>query len=562
MRTQKARGIAALKNHSNWRIPPAHTVDCAEQLPAHVGKPVFVRPCPMRPRHGFVDSRICRTSTEVKAVWDEARAADPEAEIVIMRPITASCSAVLADGRLAIGPGHDGATAGHDVQELRVIPLPRDTDMLQAAGLGEDDSAYLELVFGALAGTCNERTHAVQLRAGPALPSGRDYIPRDTVVTTIVTPHDDLCRWESEVPAFPIGTVVVAPNGSLASHAAVHCVIHGVPFVTSRSVVVGETITATGEAPFSLDAAAFMRGSAAADARLADNHGNSCQLAVLVLHEWAALRGSGDAVASKLLGFACRTLARAGAAICVGEARHYSLKLKRQRATRITRFGRIDKTLRSTLTSQRRALTLAGKAFNGTGWKGGYGGKAWIECASAVDRLWRAQSGVLVEADLVSALNRVINVAHNNGALLTKLVDESYLNNAASAPTRLLLDRMGQLFAVLTDATSVAAAPLPKGGKIKRPVEKLYSCMHVDTENGGIKAHLWNPGEPGYVSHHIPSADYHLVTWVGLREKLSKSRHSNSSRGYAAIPLDAPIAAKTEAIIAALGAFRTGAVSL
>lgn len=548
MKTQKALGIQAL-SYYGWRVPSCRLISEAENLPHYTDAPVFVRPCPMRPRHGFVDSRVCTTAAEIREVWDAARAADPEAELVIMTPIDAVCSAVLAGGRLAIGPGHDGATSGHDVQELRIIPMKFEDKMLEMAGLKGDDSPYLEYVSGTVRGVYGVKTYPVQLRAGPNLPASVDFIPSKMVVTNIVTPHDDLCRWEAEVPTFPQGTVVVAPGGSLASHAAVHCVIHGVPYITSWTPAIGETIAPTAGADFKLDTDAFLRGSGVADARLTTDVNDSCRLSVLILHQWAALRNSNAATASKLLGFACRTLARAGVSICAGEMRHYSLKLKRQRQSRVSRSARIDSTLRASLSAQRRALSTAATAFSLPGWNGGFGGKAWIECASAVDRLWRAQSEELIEADLVSALNRVVNVAHNNGALLTKLVDSDYLNRAAAAPTYLLIDRLDQLFSVLT-AEASPAKRLPKGTSIKRPKPVTYKRIHVHTEPGGIKAHLWNPGDE-YVSHHM-FAIPEVMAWVDAQPKTSRSRYSNSGKMYVPIPLDKPIEAKSDKVLAAI----------
>ena len=533
-------------------MPHTRTVEHADQLPTYVVGAAFVRPCPVRPRHGFVDSRICRTPAEIRAVWDEARAADPEAELVIMTPIDAACSAVLAGSRLAIGPGHDGATSGHDVHELQVIPLALDYRLLAEAGLGSDDTAFLELV----ACKYTLRTYAVQLRAGPALPSSPDYVPAETVVTAIVAPHDDLQRWEQEVPDFSPGTVVVAPGGSLASHAAIHCVLHGVPFITSRTPAIGSTIMPSGAPTFTLDETAFMRGSAVADHRLTYDARESCRLAVLLLHQWAMLRGA--PTASFLLGFACRVMARAGAAICAGEARHYSLKLKRQRAARVSRSARIAKSLAMAPRCQRRALTLAGKAFELDGWRGGFGGPAWRECASAVDRLWRAQARDLTEAGLVEALNRVVNVAHNNGALLNKLVDPEYLNRAAADPTRHLLQMLPALFAVLACDDAAPVVKLPKGGRLARPAVATYSHMHVHTEPSGVKVHLWNPGED-YVSHHIASNDPELLEWINAQAATSKSRHDNSDRLYVPITLTVPIEASAAAILSNVYAAKHGA---
>lgn len=549
MKTQKALGLQALV-YGNWRVPDFRVIQRAADLP-ETDERHFVRPCPVRPRHGFVESRVCATASEVRAVWDEARMSDPEAELILMPPIDAVCSAILAGGRLAIGPGNDGATAGHDVIELRVLPHDWDPYTLDNARIAKGDTAYLELVTGTVA--CNtRRTYAVQLRSGPELPASRDYVPDAVVVTRIVHPHDDLQRWEAEVPTFAAGTVVVAPNGSLASHAAVHCVLHGVPFVTSYVPAVGDTITPTADAAtFVLRGNAFLQGAAHAERilKLGDTS-DACQLAVLILHEWVALRSSDDQRASSLLlGFACRVLARVGAAICAGEARHYSLRLKRQRKSRISRSTRIASSLRASPTAQRRQLTLANKAFVSDGWRSGFGGKAWQECASAVDRLWRAQTVSLSETDLVAALNRVVNVAHNNGALLTKLVTQDYLNTAAADPTRQLIPHLGTIWEILT--TQAPAVPqLPAGGKVKRPAAPTYNQLHVHTEPGGIKAHLWRDAS-SYVSNHVPCFDAAIMQWIAKQPHTSPSR-ANSGRMYVAIPLQAPIKSEASAILAAV----------
>lgn len=71
MKTQKALGIQAL-SYYGWRVPSCRFISEAENLPHYTDAPVFVRPCPMRPRHGFVDSRVCTTAAEIRTVWDPA----------------------------------------------------------------------------------------------------------------------------------------------------------------------------------------------------------------------------------------------------------------------------------------------------------------------------------------------------------------------------------------------------------------------------------------------------------------------------------------------------------
>lgn len=550
MKTQKARGIAALAEYGlNWRVPRFKHVATDAELDLVAPGSWFARPCPVRPRHGFVDSRVCTDLNQIRDVWAAARAADPEAELILMRPIEAVCSGVLAGDRLAIGPGHDGATAGHGAHELTVLPVEWSADLLTAAGLAPaTETAYVELVHSA-----EPFTYAVQLRAGPALPAGADYIPADVTVTAVVTPHDDLLRWERDVACFGPGTVVAAPGGSLASHAAIHCVIHGVPYVTSRPVAVGDQLSAvvTGAPAFTLNAAAFLTGGAIADRMLQTCASEVCQLAVLVLHQWPALRASG-AAASRMLGFACRALARAGAAICAGEARHYSLRLRRQRQARMRRSTRIAKSLAATPTVQRRQLTLAAKAFAADGWRSSFGGPAWVACASAVDRLWRAQASESPnEAALVSAMNTLVNVCHNGGALLTKLVSTDYLNIAAREPTRLLTRQLGDLYQILV-ATDAPAKRLPPGARVARPKSPRYTHMIVRVEAGGLKAHLWSAGVQ-YVSHHL-AAPEDVRAWVEAQPHTATSRHPNSSQQYVPIQLSDTIKANSEAVLAAVRA--------
>ena len=138
-KTQKARGLRGLILGQNvcrlsgftyrtifWMCSNTSFVEYADTTPIHdltsklVYKPDatwLARPCPVTPRHGFVESRIVKTVGDLRAVCEETTLADPRGEILLMPFVeNHNYSAVLTDQGLSIGTGHDGATAGKDAQ--------------------------------------------------------------------------------------------------------------------------------------------------------------------------------------------------------------------------------------------------------------------------------------------------------------------------------------------------------------------------------------------------------------------------------------------------------------
>src|SRR5882724_3863208 len=186
IRTQKARGIKALDRSAQWHVP-VHLVLGEEQDDDpqrwHLAEqmlPCFARPCPIRPRHGFVDSRRVETMEQVVHLWQEATTNDPLAELVLMQEIQAIGSAILAPGMLVLGPGNDGATSGHES-----LSIPLRDDLKWPAGLLRDanicEHPYLEIVFES-----DNQPYAVQLRDGLPIPRGRDFVPERFTVRHVV----------------------------------------------------------------------------------------------------------------------------------------------------------------------------------------------------------------------------------------------------------------------------------------------------------------------------------------------------------------------------------------
>ena len=107
-RTQKARGLLKLREEHAANIYGGYTPQFAlVQNEADLDRLIhswlaacdaetstmqmFCRPCPVRPRHGFVDSGPVNNPDEMRALWKEAQANDPQAEMLVMAPVAASC---------------------------------------------------------------------------------------------------------------------------------------------------------------------------------------------------------------------------------------------------------------------------------------------------------------------------------------------------------------------------------------------------------------------------------------------------------------------------------------
>ncbi len=437
----------------------------------------FARPCPVSPRHGFVDSRAITTIEELTALWEETLAADPDAEIMVGSSIDAVCSGILTgDGTLIVGKGNDGATGGHDSRTYSVCAPRSMPKIFEIAGVRTNP--YYEIVAGA------SYCYLVQMRDGPLLPSGAiDFIPRQLTVEHVVVPHTDLLKWESDVKEFAPGTVVWGKGHGLGSHAAVHCVINNVPFIVSHEPQVGDLIEASEAKPTALLDADIQRGSGIAAAFKGKDHegvNNIVKLGVGLLHNWARLQYSDSA--GTVLGITLGSILRGTAMAVVGEMRHHrhsgrhkTLKTLRKQE-RYEIYEHLDifaKALPDT-------LELACKEFNSKSFGFGYGGPLWANAAvSSLDLM-----AAISQKDWMEALgicNRIVNMSHNGGYLLNKFVEDSSLNEAAFNPGFFLASCIKTLFAVQEIALASAASKTKtlKPVKIKRHAHQVA----LDTDN-------------------------------------------------------------------------------
>ena len=89
IRTQKARGLRAIWPLNNrlekgWTTPIVISQPLTPEFPSVSMLPLMARPCPIRPRHGFVESRQVHSVEEVNQVLSETLVADPKGEVILM----------------------------------------------------------------------------------------------------------------------------------------------------------------------------------------------------------------------------------------------------------------------------------------------------------------------------------------------------------------------------------------------------------------------------------------------------------------------------------------------
>src|SRR3990167_7585546 len=215
--TQKALGV-----YSPGRVGgPLDTTICTvstvspTETPPLPDFPFFARPCPFRPRHGFVDSRIVANAEEFDNLVEEVKIAsgsDPW-EILLSPYIHAKWSAIVTDAGVSLGPGNTGATAG---ENSLAIPAPS-RELTEHIGgqpqnfFGISESPYLEVVAGRVGGetaASGNRAYVVQIRDGPKPVLSDRFVPASMVVGSVVEAGGDLLQWEKDTKKFAPGTVV------------------------------------------------------------------------------------------------------------------------------------------------------------------------------------------------------------------------------------------------------------------------------------------------------------------------------------------------------------------
>lgn len=425
-----------------FEVPRHRLIAHKDDMDYHIGFPCFARPCPKIPRHGFVDSRVIKNKRELLALWKEVRKQDKNAEIILgpffkKVPLNA---VYVNTGLLSIGPGNDGATGGKHSISFPVAPYKLPERVRVASKLYKKDVAYFEAIEG------NGKLNLVQIRGGPKVSATKtDYIPKNMTIKKIVKPHNDLLKWEQDVKKFKAGTVVYGNGHTLASHAAIHCVLNKIPFITSFSPRVGQRIKKARTKTAKVKRSEFRKGVRAGinlckSFDQGEDFSNLFHYSMSVLHNWAYLRSSEHA--GWLLGSASILFGKVCAALIAGEYRHsgstdYSANRGKNR----------DKIYHKSLLSGVSAFHSLPKmfsGFHGKVWEDGYGGLSWANCAFFTSKLWsssvkmfnhkRATIDKKEIVELIGIMNTVANLAHNNGWWLDKILAEEDLDLVANQP--------------------------------------------------------------------------------------------------------------------------------
>jgi hypothetical protein len=426
-RTQKARGIAALARHHSGDFVPPFSVHSASQVRPEQLVGYFSRPCPMRPRHGFVDSRRIASADEGSQLIRQTLEADPDAEIVTMPLVNAAFSGIWTRGSLTVGLGNDGATAGTSAWSVPSLGDLVTNLTMDDAGIRE--SPYVEVLWPAK----DPGYRLVQLRDGPDLPLTTDFVPYRVQVERVLLADGHLLDWEGEMRHVEPGTVVYHPNGSLASHYAIHAVLNRVPLLISREPQIGEVLEPEGDTPRPADIQALQAGFAVATT-LEIDYAGAVRIMLTGCHHLSVWTGKHD----DLLGLALGCAYRLTIAAALGEMRHVpnSGKDRDDLDSRDYVYETCWDKMQSAET--RSAYEQALRSFHELVWLRGYGGAKWFFFAR-----WAAvlhNHLVQGEAELaLQALNQLVHCAHNSGWAFDKFIPEEALTQTARNPISSLI---------------------------------------------------------------------------------------------------------------------------
>lgn len=492
-RTQKAKGFIQLKNKFGLNMPTPYSI-IMEDDDIQYAKEIdaYIRPCPIRPRHGFVESnRMISTQENIRTVWEACKAADSEGELIICRAINAKYNAIITPSMLAVGPGNAGATGGKDSVSIPLMgvlpPEIQDTTKLLSVGVDINvHDPYLELVIDN-----DDLWYYTQLRAGAKVPKAPDYVPELMRVERTLEASGDLIEWEKQVGTITQGTVVYHIGGTLISHYGVHCLTNHIPIFTTRIPTIGDVLEPIGE-KVQHEPQQMIRGLALG-VMVPMDQSNSTKfraaellpLMMTVLHNSPAM-GNGWGV---WVGFAASIMIRCGMAASHGEARHAKPEIKRK----FTRNAIYSAAFQDFFGS-RDTLGQAQSSFLYYRWgESAFGGKKWASCTESIILLDKAARDLMrspTEAHrvgVVNALNRAVNEAHNGGWWLNKFVTEDKFNQASKQNLR-ALERVAEVLvpintffnAIPAEAWKSVAFKWANAGEIDIPIPGVIKTIDED----------------------------------------------------------------------------------
>lgn len=391
---------------------------------------LFARPCPSRPRHGYIESRVVKTLDALNALILEVIADDPNGEVMLMPYQKSFANAIWTPSLLTVGPDHDGATGGKNTTSIPLLPSKwAETitpSLLHASKIAPTEWPYIEAVTAL---NKDGNTRATQLRAGPQGDDigGGDFIPSPMKVVSLLKPADygdDLLKWETAIKSAPKGTAIWHPGGSPIDHFSIHARSMGIPVIYSTEPKVGDELIPINKTPM-MDPQAVLKGLVIGEKiplSVGDQAASAAALLLVCLHN--SSRFDGDQ--GKWLGIGASLLIRLGATALAGEARHFGpfCAKKGMRDRSLVYKERMG----FTLSQHRSRLVRLVNLFRYGAWGGSVGGPKWAHCGvSVVDFVNATREFVLQPNDdtlggLIRAYNVAVNQAHNGGWWFNKFI--------------------------------------------------------------------------------------------------------------------------------------------
>lgn len=470
-RTQKVRGVQYLEKKFPSDVPVFRVIQSEDAVePAftsiryYTDRHLFARPCPLKPRHGFVDSQPVQSSNETLNVFRRAREADPNAEMLLMPFMEANLSAILTPSAVSVGRGHDGVTGKGN----NVITLPlahANFEWVNKKEAGITNTPYIESV------TDEEgNIKLVQLRDGPAvsLNAAEDgtYIPRTTRVQVVIKADGDLLKWETRMKRAGEGTVVTMPGGSMLSHYAVHAVLNHIPVVfDGRALKRGDRLKANVKA-IAVDYSAMARGLTYGLTKVptGNNIIRVCRkwmrFAAVMAHQATALTSTQDGAIA--LGVAVGYMLRCAAGAARAEARHVPTDIDKM----VTKGGDREAYYYEYAHDYLRArveLPIVHEAFEKGSWHTAFGGKRWGGISGAVIALDRAANEFLASPStatytpMLASLHTLLNAIHNGASWVTKFIETKILDRAANGHIQTILSAAYSAHVYITGARNTTA---------------------------------------------------------------------------------------------------------
>jgi hypothetical protein len=487
--TQKAKGVFFLQNKLKslqntlyyWNVPKHLLFKAGTSFDdSSFNYPVFARPCPVNPRHGFVDSTLCNNAEEVNQVSAAAYAAEKDAEILITKPVDSHYNAIINGGIITFAKGNDGATSGKGVNYFYISedPLSEMLGLNEKKVINSEEIPFYEFVFGPAGST--RVTNLVQVRSAPKTPRVKDFVPAPVVVKNILKATGDLLDWESLLKTVdPTTTIVDHTDGSLSSHYAIHAIVNKVPIFTTYVPELGSVVEPTVEDPTITedDRQKFIQsfaGGFSSGTYLLDNNkyignsstsidglmGNIIRIALGTLHNYSSIALSKD---YQLLGMVLGLFCRTAFAVSVGETR-YNRKRAEKMIFSSQYYSKLPQGGRSlcyyhlfslAATDSQNMAASAYHIFDRMTWDSSYGGKKWASCTRSAINLFNA----CVVGDIskvVELLNVVINENHNGGKYLNKVVGYSDFDEAANNSSVYVLKNLHNIVDILDTAWTYA----------------------------------------------------------------------------------------------------------